>query len=166
MKFTDDDAKDMLKKYNFYDARRNKNGSFKNNFKDNGNYTITDRATGLMWQKAGSPDMMPWSEVHEYIKKLNQKKYAGYSDWRLPSLEEVSSLIKPHKTNGVYIDPIFSEKQGICCTSDTCNYDNIIIPWFVSFLRGVINCNTYNVITIYCVKAVRSENKAGLLSRE
>ncbi|MCP4112858.1 MAG: TIR domain-containing protein [Desulfobacteraceae bacterium] len=51
---SDDDVKTMLKKHNFFDSDWNKSESFKNDLKDNGNGTITDSVTGLMWQKSGS----------------------------------------------------------------------------------------------------------------
>jgi adenylate cyclase len=53
--YSDKHIEQVLKKYNFFENDRNAIGSFKNDFVDNGDGTITDRATGLMWQKNGSP---------------------------------------------------------------------------------------------------------------
>jgi len=56
----DKDVKAMLAKYNFFDRTKHPGGAFVNDFVDNGNGTVTDRATGLMWQKDGSSDGMTW----------------------------------------------------------------------------------------------------------
>jgi len=90
-----------------------------NDFRDNGDGTITDHTTDLVWQKAGSPNYMPYEDVPAYIEKLNCEKFAGYSDWRLPTIDELKSLItKNEQPNNLHINPIFNEKQSSCWTSD------------------------------------------------
>ena len=155
--YSEADVTAIFLKYNFYDVRRNRGGFFANKFVDNRNGTITDRASNLMWQKAGSADLMAWTEAAAYINELNKKRFAGYSDWRIPTLDELLTLSEQRITRqGLYIAPIFSQKQGICASADTCIYENKPIPWFASFLRGVVNCNTYGMINKYYIKAVRS----------
>jgi hypothetical protein len=61
----------------------------KNAFRDNGDGTITDRATGLMWQKADSGKGLNWEQALAYAAGL---KLAGKSDWRLPNAKELHSL--------------------------------------------------------------------------
>ncbi len=59
---SEDDVRDMIRKHNFYSRVsfimgkkwQNKSGSFRNDFTDNINGTVTDSVTGLMWQKSGS----------------------------------------------------------------------------------------------------------------
>ena len=51
-------------------------------FTDNGNGTITDTATGLMWQKGSSSSDHTWEEALSYCERLN---LGGYTDWRLPT---------------------------------------------------------------------------------
>ncbi len=90
-----------------------------NEFKDNGNGTITDHATGLTWQKSGTDNWIGYDEAKDYIRELNRKKFAGHSDWRLPTVDELKTLLKPERMNGdLYIDPIFNNKQRFCWTSD------------------------------------------------
>ena len=55
---------------------------------DNGDGTITDMVTGLMWQK--SFEVMSYQEAVEKVKTF---KLAGYNDWRIPDIKEVYSLI-------------------------------------------------------------------------
>lgn len=65
-------------------------------FKDNRNGTITDERTGLVWQKGDSfHDLkkgLNWYDALEYITLKNSEKFAGYDDWRLPSLTELNNL--------------------------------------------------------------------------
>ena len=88
-----------------------------NEFKDNGDGTITDRATGLMWMQrdsgyfaAGSrfDGSMNWEESLEWAEELT---YAGYSDWRLPNAKELQSIVdytrSPSTTASAAIDPMF-----------------------------------------------------------
>lgn len=79
-----------------------------NNFVDNNNGTVTDAATGLMWQKNDSQQGMDWQEALDYADNLNLD---GYSDWRLPSAKELQSIVdysrSPQTSNSPAIDPIF-----------------------------------------------------------
>lgn len=89
----------------------------KNDFKDNGNGTVTDRATGLMWMtvdsgvlKAGPnrDGKMNWQEALTWAEGL---AHAGHSDWRLPNVKELQSIVdytrSPATTNSAAIDPVF-----------------------------------------------------------
>jgi hypothetical protein len=150
MLLSDSDVKSMLIKYNFFDRTKNKTGDFVNDLTDNGDGTITDRVTGLMWQKGGSSDGMIWLKAKEYVNQLNNERFVGYSDWRLPTIEELASLMKSMKAKGMYIDPIFSEEQEICWSADAFDTD---IAWYVSFKAGMIR-HIYHFF--YYVRAVRT----------
>ena len=56
---------------------------------DNGNGTVTDIETGLMWQQEGTMDL-DWSEARSYCSGLS---LAGYTDWQLPTLDELATLV-------------------------------------------------------------------------
>jgi hypothetical protein len=83
-----------------------------NNFQGNGNGTLTDLSTGLMWDQNGSSDGMSWEEALDYIQELNSQNHLGYSDWRLPNAKELHSIVdysrSPGTTNSAAIDPVFS----------------------------------------------------------
>ncbi|MBV6343042.1 DUF1566 domain-containing protein [Candidatus Magnetobacterium casense] len=70
-------------------------------FTDNGNLTVTDNLTVLLWMKdAGTPTVGActggikyWQPTLDYVLCLNTANYLGYSDWRLPNIKELFSLI-------------------------------------------------------------------------
>ncbi|MUU77158.1 Lcl C-terminal domain-containing protein [Winogradskyella endarachnes] len=61
-----------------------------NDFKDNGNGTITDNATGLMWAKNDSEQGLDWKNALYYAEN---SELAGYSDWRLPNVKELQGIV-------------------------------------------------------------------------
>ena len=101
----------MLNYFGFFERERNPFGLFDNDFVDNGDGTVTDRRTGLMWQKEGSRKSLTLRRAKTYVEELNKDKFAGHSDWRLPSIEELASLMNKNRTNGLHIDPLFSNRQ-------------------------------------------------------
>ena len=42
------------------------------------------------------------------MKELNNKMFAGYSDWRIPTIEELYSLLQPKSNQKLYIHPVFA----------------------------------------------------------
>jgi hypothetical protein len=80
---------------------------------------VIDRATDLMWEQAGSGTDMLWKETKGYIDTINREGHAGFMDWRLPTAEELASLLEPIGENeGLYIDPLFDRRQIACWSSD------------------------------------------------
>src|SRR4030066_733772 len=86
-----------------------------NQFVDNGDETITDNATGLMWMKSDSGTGMNWQETLAWGKRKNAANYLGHSDWRLPNAKELQSIVdytRSPSTNGsAAIDPLFNCTQ-------------------------------------------------------
>jgi len=91
-------------------------------FVDNGDGTVNDTRNSLMWKKSDSYDEhgygITWFEAHNYCEAMNEKKFAGFDDWRLPSFEDAKSLFSFSKTNHdkagaeIHIDPFFDSGQG------------------------------------------------------
>ena len=80
-----------------------------NNFVDNGDGTVTDRSSGLMWQQADSDVGLDWQEALAYAEELD---LADYNNWRLPNAKELQSIVdytrSPDTTSSAAIDPVFS----------------------------------------------------------
>ncbi len=110
-----------------------------NDFTDNGDGTITDQATGLMWQKLDSDTTMNWEQALDYAENL---VLAGYDDWRLPNAKELQSIVDYTRApdaqdpgqQGPAIDPIFdiTEIESWCWTSTT--HLDAPIPTFAVYI--------------------------------
>jgi hypothetical protein len=59
-------------------------------YTDNGDSTVTDNVTGLMWQQAVPATQYDWADAVAYCTTLT---LAGHSDWRLPSVIELVSIV-------------------------------------------------------------------------
>lgn len=100
-------------------------------FKDNGNGTVSDSDTGLMWQQ-GEPGLMIWADALTYCETLS---LGGQADWRLPNLTELESLVDysisyPGPTiNTTYFPNIYASYYW---SSTTYAYDTSL-AWFVYF---------------------------------
>ncbi len=136
-----DSVIDMLNDNDFYDRDWNSSASgFSNNYKlQNGGKVVFDRASGLMWQQSGSAKDISYGDAKRYVTQLNNNQFAGYSDWRLPTLEEAMSLIEPiEKGGGLNIGVVFDNTQRWIWTSDM---NSTSLAWLVNFVSG--NCYTY-----------------------
>lgn len=78
-------------------------------YSDNGNGTVTDRVTGLVWAKDGNGEGcnygggLTWSAAIDWAEGLD---FAGRTDWRLPNVKELSSLANYGRVNPA-IDPAY-----------------------------------------------------------
>jgi Protein of unknown function (DUF1566) len=79
-----------------------------NSFSDNRDGTVTDNATGLMWQQADSLKGMNWQNALKYAQNLKQ---GGHGDWRVPNAKELQSIVdysrSPDTTSSPAINNIF-----------------------------------------------------------
>ena len=98
-----------------------------NSYTDNGNGTISDKATGLMWMQNDNAQAISWENALSYAENVES---AGYSDWRLPTAKELQSIVdytrSPKATNSPAINPIFN------CTKITNEAGNEDYPYYWS----------------------------------
>ena len=82
-----------------------------NDFINNGDRTITDQATGLMWSKSDGGVGLNWEEALDWVYQKYQENYLDFNDWRLPNAKELQSIVdytrSPQTTNSSAIDPLF-----------------------------------------------------------
>ncbi len=144
-----DQIQTFVFKHNFFYAGKNDSGDFFNRLEQSDKGLILDKSTGLMWQQNGSEAYMTHRAALEYVQGLNSRNYLGYSDWRLPALEELFSLLDNNKHKALYISPLFDQKQMFCWSA------NISINkyyWGIMFNAGI----AYNFQENFYVRAVRT----------
>jgi hypothetical protein len=71
-------------------VRAVRDGHARDKFIDNGDGTVTDTSRGLMWQEATVPGTHTWEQALSRCEDLTS---ARYSDWRLPTIKELSSIV-------------------------------------------------------------------------
>ncbi len=151
-----------------------------NDFVDNGNGTITDNATGLTWDKAGSSAGMNWEEALNWVEAKNKENHLGYNDWRLPNAKELQSIVDYERslsyTNSAAISPLFE----IPVIADEGGNDNYPFYWAstthvdgpmpnkavcfgeaLGFMETPPNSGNYDLQDVHGAGAQRSDPKAG-----
>jgi hypothetical protein len=111
-------------------------------YKDNGDGTVTDLVTGLMWQKSPLEQKLTFNQA---ILHANSFNLAGYTDWRLPTIKELYSLImfygkdpsgeKGSETN--HLQPFISTKYFDFRYGNPAKGERIIDAQYVSFTKYV-----------------------------
>jgi len=148
----------MLREKGLFDTRRNPAGhgvSHTYEIQKDGK-VVYDQAGGLMWQQAGSQDEMNYRDAKGFIAALNENRFAGFHDWRLPTLEEAISLVEPTRQNGgLYIDLIFDSCQKQVWTSD---FRKDGMAWIVWFDSGFCDYAYTDNNIRYHVRAVRKKH--------
>ena len=121
-------------------------------FVDNGNGTVTDKSTGLMWQQATAPGEYTWREALSYCENLT---LAGYTDWRLPSVKELRSIVDYSVYNPAINTRYFPDTLHFYYWSSTPNAYNTY-AWGIYFYQG--DDSYQNKADPYYVRAVRGGN--------
>lgn len=62
---------------------------------DTGASLCLDRSTGLTWQRLGAGFPLNWWQAGEYVRQLNERGEGGHRDWRLPTSEELRTVLSP-----------------------------------------------------------------------
>ncbi len=117
-------------------------------FSDNGDQTVLDKLTGLIWtQYANTPGPQTcgphvpktWQGSLDYVKCLNTNNYLGHNDWRLPNRKELRSLVSLSEPNTSYLP-----RQGFLNVPKT-NYwsastvaGNMLSAWYVYIYVGAV----------------------------
>jgi hypothetical protein len=145
---------------------------------DNGDGTITDLKTGLMWEKQSRDGTVnDYSYTYTWYNALATKiaalntmnsgaGFANHTDWRLPNRFELETLVDLGRVVTPAIDPAFNTGCVASCTVTSCSctqsglywssttyQDTPTDAWFVFFLDGYVGSNPKS--SNYYVRAVR-----------
>ena len=110
-----------------------------NDFVDNGDGTVTDETAGLMWAADDSGEGLDWESALEFAVTANEENYLGYSDWRVPNVKELQSIVD---YSGVYpaIDAEFfdiTDEDSYFWTSTSAYFStqnpDYYYAWYVAF---------------------------------
>ncbi|MEW5773181.1 MAG: DUF1566 domain-containing protein [Thermodesulfobacteriota bacterium] len=105
-------------------------------FQDRGD-ALHDPATGLLWQRGGSDYALPWAEAPEHPAGLNAGRFAGRGDWRLPTGEELLTLLAPPRRGADFcLAPRFDPAQDRLWSADRAAYAS---AWFASAELGCLD---------------------------
>jgi serine/threonine protein kinase len=99
-----------------------------------GGAAVIDFRNRLVWQKSGSEDTLTWSDAHGYIEDLNTKRFCGNLRWRLPSIDELFSILRsPDLGVQDCLDPAFDPRLKMLWSSDRCTF---VSAWYVNAELG------------------------------
>jgi hypothetical protein len=129
-------------------------GSGLGTYVNNGDGTVTDTATGLIWQQADDGLDKNWQEALFYCETLD---FAGKTDWRLPDIRELQSIVDDTRYNPA-INPVFNCLGGAYWSGNSHAYSPDFSPdeaWHVSISRGNSISNPKVHSYLYRTRCVR-----------
>lgn len=98
---------------------------------------ITDNATGLVWQNPKYIEVRTWDQAMVHINRLNKVVYGDHSDWRLPTIEELESILRYGQYgNNPLISRITKHNALPFWSADKVQSTTNV--WTVDFLNNVI----------------------------
>ncbi|MCP4752205.1 MAG: DUF1566 domain-containing protein [Proteobacteria bacterium] len=102
---------------------------------DNGDGTVSDDVTELIWQQ-GEGGRMNWEAALSYCAGLS---LAGRTDWRLPNIKELKSLVDFDGKEPAADSSVFQQIHSSPYWSSTTFVDHVEEAWHVSFRHGYTN---------------------------
>ncbi len=112
---------------------------------DNGDGTLTDHTTELMWQKEDDAKERNWEDACAYCQALT---VGGFYDWRLPGLDEFRSLVEAAKASGVTVNGTYNRSSNADYWTGTRGPQ--------SSVAYIADGTTMFLTNQYCVRGVRS----------
>ena len=103
-------------------------------FADNGDDTVTDSATGLVWQQRDDDKTRNWTGALAYCEGLD---LAGHTDWRLPNIRELRSIVDHEKYNPAIDSTLFPGTNSSYYWSSTSFASDADDAWYVDFHDGL-----------------------------
>jgi len=113
---------------------------------------VTDNTTKLQWQDDAIGSMMTWAVAIEHCENLSLD---GHSDWRLPNIKELASIVDDTKVLPSIDNTVFQNTTSHLYWSSTTFAGNSSYAWSVYFNDGSQNDSNYETYSVYvrCVRA-------------
>ena len=122
-------------------------------YRDNGDGTVTDLNTGLMWQQGDDQNNQTrtWQQAIAYCEALS---LANHSDWRLPTVEELTSLTSIGRINPSIDTQYFPQCRSDYYWSSSTYVNYPDSAWGVNFHYGYVYAyyKPYNYYYVRCVR--------------
>jgi serine/threonine-protein kinase len=113
---------------------------------------LLDHTTGLIWQGSGSPYPVSWDQAMEYVQQINEKQTGGQDRWRMPTVNELLSLLNPPPPGEDFcFQSPFSSVQKWIWSGDT---RSSRASWLVNLEMGFVLSG--DVMDFFYVRAVCS----------
>lgn len=118
---------------------------------DNGDGTVTDLATSLIWQQG--INSIDRTRIQAIIDCRNLS-LAGHSDWRLPNIKELASIIDHRARAPAIKEKAFSMSVAELRFWSSTNFTGVAgMAWLVNFQSGRISTSTSaNILSVRCVR--------------
>lgn len=116
--------------------------TFPTHFIDNGNGTVTDVLTQLVWQKAPYSDTLSWEQSLAYADSLS---LGGIAQWRLPNIKELQSINDEKRINPSLNPTVFSAANARKYWSSTSLPNQTTKAWYLSTQFGITTYDTKTV---------------------
>ena len=117
----------------------------------NGDGTVSDQVTKLVWQQADDGTTRDWATAKSYCQGL---VLAGKDDWRLPSIKELITLVHADKYNPAIDTTVFPGTKSSWYWSSTSDAGNSSYAWNVYFFNGYVDgYHTSNNNYVRCVRS-------------
>ncbi len=80
---------------------------------------LRDARHGLLWQREGSPYPLTWGQAQDYVQGCNRRAFAGHRAWRLPTIDELTTLLRvPEREHARCTPPLFGREQRLLWSCD------------------------------------------------
>ena len=148
-------------------------------FSDNGDQTVTDTMTGLIWTRDGNPTgpsacgisgAKSWQSALDYVRCLNSNNYLGYNDWRLPNTRELWSMTNKGETSnstwlnsGSFSNAAFRNVSADWYWASDTYLGNLALAWVINMADGNHTANwKYVGYRVWPVRNNQSRNSGSL----
>jgi hypothetical protein len=144
-------------------------------YQDNGDGTVTDLDTGLMWEKQSDDNsindrdqLFTWATSQSHIAALNTNNFANHNDWRMPNARELLSLVDYGVANPAIDSSAFHTNCFGGCTPSVCSCTAFLAYWTgttvtnlpgsaftVNFSDATVSVTIKNAANMAAVRGVR-----------